>query len=242
MENSAKSYDSTKIIDDIIAQIRATEQKTGKKKKGEKMAKGKKTTTVLVDEDGHKIPVKYIDPIEVERHELVEEIIQHVKEAEILLMSLKQIFYYEISNYLDKVADNYGENWKGNASLMNFNKTMGVDLQINKVLAFDERLNVAKQKIDDCLNRWSVNAKAELKTLVMKAFNVDKKGNVDTKQILALRKFKFEDPTWCEAMEIIDQAVTTIGSKEYINFKVRDSSRDPWRRISLNFATMEVSK
>lgn len=207
------------------------------------MAKAKKNNNMmLIDEDGYQVPAKYIDPIELERHGLIEDIIAQVEEAEKGLQALKQNLYQEISKYLEKVAESYGENWKGNASLVNFDKTKAVDLQINKVIAFDERLNVAKTKIDDCLNRWASNAKAELKTLVMKAFNVDKKGNVDTKQILALRKFKFDDPVWCEAMDIIDTAITTIGSKEYISFKVRDTSRDEWRKIILNFASMEVEK
>jgi len=207
------------------------------------MAKAKKNNNMmLIDEDGNQIPVKYIDPVVLERHEIVEGIIAQVEEAEKALRALKKKLYQEVSNYLGKMAESYGENWKGNASLMNFNKTKAVDLQINKVIAFDERLNVAKSKIDDCLNRWASNAKAELKTLVMKAFNVDKKGNVDTKQILALRKFKFDDPVWCEAMDIIDTAITTIGSKEYINFKVRETARDEWRKVSLNFASMEVEK
>lgn len=202
----------------------------------------KKNSIVLTDEEGNKIPAKYIDAIELKRHGLVEGIIAQVIEAEAGLKELKKQLYHEVQKYLKTVASTYGENWKGNAQLLNFDKTKSVDLQINKVIAFDERLQIAKQKIDECLNKWATNARAELKTLVTKAFNVDKKGNVDTKQILELRKFKFDDPTWCEAMDIIDLAITTVGSKEYLNFRIRDNSRDEWRKIILNFASLEVEK
>jgi hypothetical protein len=194
---------------------------------------------MLVDEEGNKVPAKYIDPVVLERHELVEGVISKVREAEETLKKLKKELFEAVQNHLDKTADVYGENWKGNASLMNFGKTRQVDLKISKMISFDERLNIAKTKIDDCLNRWSNNAKHELKTLVLKAFNVDKKGNVDSKQILSLRQYKFDDPVWKEAMSIIDEALTTVGTREYMNFSERADSRSDWKKISLNFSALE---
>lgn len=199
----------------------------------------KKNGSYLVDDEGNQVPVKYIDGIVLTRHNIVESIIDRVLEAERQLKGLKADLFRDVQRYLDQTAESYGEDWKGNASLMNFSKTRQVEIKISKTIAFDERLNIAKAKIDDCLNRWSSNAKQELKTLVLKAFNVDKKGNVDSKQILSLRQYKFDDPVWKEAMSIIDEALTTVGTREYMNFSVREDPRDDWKKISLNFSALE---
>ena len=114
-------------------------------------------------------------------------------------------------------------------------------MSICRCIAFDERLNIAKAKIDDCLKRWSGTASDELKILVLRAFNVDKKGNVDVRQILGLKQFRFEDPVWKEAMQIIDESITTTNSKEYLVFSMRENPRGQFQSISLNFSNIDVT-
>jgi len=209
-----------------------------------KSKKGKRTepdVKALVDDEGVVCPVKYIDKKVLARHYTVEKIIERVEEAQHNLKSLKKQLFTEVKGYLDTMADEYGEDWKGNARLYNFDKTKEVEMSIYRAIRFDERLNVAKSKIDNCLKRWSNSATDELKVIVMRAFNVDKKGNVDVRQILGLKQFRFDDPVWREAMDIIDESITTTNSKEYLVFATRDNPRGQFKSISLNFSTLEVS-
>ncbi|MFA5646514.1 MAG: DUF3164 family protein [Candidatus Ratteibacteria bacterium] len=199
-----------------------------------------KKTTFLLDGDGHSVPVKYIDPIDLDRHMMVERVLGMVLFHQKVLRKLKRQVVDLVGEYLESVADQYSEKWRGNAALMNFPQTKMVDVKVQQRIAFDERLNIAKSKIDKCLEKWSKNAKHELRALVMRAFNVDKSGTVDTKQILDLRKLKFDDEEWNEAMKLIDDSLMTVGSKEYINFRVRDDARGKWETISLNFSAVEV--
>ena len=194
----------------------------------------------IQDENGQTYPVNVLDRDIVERHFIVEDIMQKVIEKEKELLELKAWAFETIESYLQTIAGKYKTNWQGNASLMNFPKTMQVTFKKNKLLAFDERLNIAKQKIDECLNRWSDNAQPELKILVTKAFDVDKEGNVDVTQILSLKQFKFKDKTWQEAMDIIDMALTVKKTKEYLNFAVRSDPKKEFRTVILNFASLEV--
>jgi len=196
----------------------------------------------LVDEEGLECPVKYIDKKVLARHNVVEKIIKKVEKAQNELKSLKQSLFKEVKGYLDMIADEYGEDWKGNARLMNFDKTKEVEMSICRNIMFDERLNIAKAKIDDCLKRWSGSATDELRMIVLRAFNVDKKGNVDVRQILGLKQFRFEDPVWQEAMAIIDESITTTYSKEYLVFSTRDNPRGQFKTISLNFSNIEVNQ
>ena len=194
----------------------------------------------LIDDEGVECPMKYIDKKVLARHNVVEKVIKKVEKAQKDLKSLKGELFNEVKGYLDLVASEYGEDWKGNAKLLNFDKTKEVEMSICRCIRFDERLNIAKSKIDDCLKRWSGNASDELKAIVMRAFNVDKKGNVDVRQILGLKQCKIDDPVWREAMAIIDDSITTTNSKEYLIFSTRDNPRGQFKTISLNFSNIEV--
>jgi hypothetical protein len=120
--------------------------------------------------------------------------------------------------------------------LTGFSGRKRIQIKINKVIEFDERLQLAKQKIDDCLERWSQGANDNLKAVVFDAFKVDRKGNVDTKRILGLRKLKINDRAWKEAMELITQAVTITGTRSYILFQVRENQDSEWDTLRLDLA------
>ena len=201
-----------------------------------------KKTSSLKDENGNEIPVKYLDPVVVERDKLVEEMIKKVEKKEAELKEFKKECFGKIEAYLNKTAAKYNEKWQGNASLMNFSKTKQVSLKINKILIFDERLNMAKAKIDEFLKSKTENADDDIKTLVLRAFAVDKKGNVDFKQIVSLKQFKFKNPLWEEAIAIIDEAMDVVGSREYIQFATRKDARKDWQSLILNFASIDTEE
>ena len=68
--------------------------------------------------------------------------------------------------------------------------------------------------IDECLNDWTEGARAELRTLVNNAFRVDQDGNIKTGEVLSLRRLKFDDTRWQQAMTAISDAVTVVGSTD----------------------------
>ena len=151
----------------------------------------------------------------------------------------KKMITEEVADYLQQVAANYSENWKGNATLRDFSDQYEVEVKIAKKLTFDEKLQVAKSKIDECIKRWSKGSGKKIKTLVNRAFKVDNKGDVDVKTVLSLKKLDFEDDLWNEAMEIISDSVKTQATKTYYNFRYRakDGSFKP---IILNFSSLEL--
>ena len=206
--------------------------------KKQKIADTKKITH-LVDDEGEEVNVKYIDKNILKRHFAVESIMERVMTAQQELKTLKSELFAEVKAYLDTVSESYGENWKGNARLYNFDKTKEVEIAVHRGIRFDERLSIAKTKIDDCLKRWSGTANEQLRMIVLRAFNVDKKGNVDVKQILQLKQFRFEDAVWQEAMKIIDDSITTYGTKEYLLFSMRDNPRADFKPITLNFSSLD---
>ena len=54
----------------------------------------------------------------------------------------------------EKRADKYDEEWEGNATIYNFSKDKQIDIKISKHITFNEKLQIAKKKIDACLATW----------------------------------------------------------------------------------------
>jgi len=171
---------------------------------------------------------------------VVNEGFKKMAEYTLLTKNFKKWVFELVDGYLSDVAGSYGEKWKGNATILNFSQDKRIIIDIQEYITFDERLKVAQTKIGNCMKRWSDGAQPELQTLVLEAFRVDKRGNVDTKLILGLKKYKFQDAEWIEAMNIIAEAVMTTGSKSYIRFASKNKATGGWINHPLNFTAIEV--
>ena len=64
----------------------------------------------------------------------------------------------------------------------NFSGNLRIELKVNKINEFDERIQLARQKIESCAERWSEGANENLQVVVANAFAVDKRGNFDNGQ------------------------------------------------------------
>ena len=182
----------------------------------------RKKVQVMVDENGYEVPLKHIDPDILERHEIVEKNHADILAIQQFIASRMEEVRNRTKGYLMKISEKFGEKWQGNAELYNFSQTKKTTIKIAKKLVFDEKLQIAKTKIDKCVKRWSKGSDDKIVVLINDAFKVDKKGNLDAKQILSLRNKKFNDQEWKEAMDLISEAVMVESTKEYINQYVRD--------------------
>lgn len=189
---------------------------------------------VLIDAEGYEVPVKYIDPVVLKRHDLVEDVFTDIEKLQEQIAKVKLAVTHKIKQYLELTAEDHGEKWQGNATLRNFDASKECEIKIAKRLELDERLQIAKSKIDDCIKKWSKGSGDKIKALVNRAFKVDSKGQVDTRQILGLRNLKFDDPEWNEAMDLISDSVTISSIKEFFYFK-KKNDQGAYITIPLNF-------
>ena len=193
--------------------------------------------TFWLDAEGDPVPLKFIPQQDQDKDALIESLNKSALLHHQSLVEFKATALDMIDAYLQSVADSYHENWKGNATIYNFTGDKAIEIKISNKLAFDERLNIAKQKIDAYLISLVKNAGKEIVALITKAFKVDAKGNVDVKQIISLKQHKFDHPLWIEAMAIIDEALRVEGTRRYIVFKQKDAS-GAWISITLNFSAI----
>jgi Protein of unknown function (DUF3164) len=194
-----------------------------------------KKQEVLIDKDGRKIPVEYIDPNIIDRHKLVEDLYQESLKMRLMIKNFKQRTRELVKKYLITIAEQHGEKWKGNTAILDFSGNIKIDIGVSEVLEFDEKLQIAKQKIDKCINEWSGGSSKEIVVLIQDAFKVDKKGKLDTSKILGLRRHKFDGSLWKDAMELIADSITVSNTKKYINFYKR-INEDEWQLIQLNWS------
>jgi hypothetical protein len=199
--------------------------------------KGRKT--FWVDAEGMEVPQKYIPEFDQKRDMVVEDVFEHITTLYAQMREVKEHVTREIAKYLFQVADQFGENWQGGATIKNFAADKEVTVKKSKKLAFDERLQIAKSKIDSYIGSLLKGQAKDLQALVNNAFRIDGKGHVDVKQILRLRKLQIDNKQWQEAVKLIDESLTVEGIKTYYVFKIKNSEDDSWESIVLNFNTIK---
>lgn len=187
------------------------------------------------------IPVKLLKPIDLARDTLVGEIVTKAIELNKLMKEFKENSFGDISAFVDLSANEYGVKLggkKGNVTLYSFDGRYLIQRAMADRIAFDERLQAAKELIDQCLADWTEGARPELQILINRAFSTDKSGAVSTGAVLALRRYEIDDQRWHRAMEAIGESLQVIATSSYIRIYERIGDTDQYMPIALNMATV----
>lgn len=185
---------------------------------------------------GHFVPVSQIRPIDLLRDEAVQELIEEALELQLKTASFKAKAMNKISDFVDLSASEYGVKFggaKGNVTLTSFDGKYKLVRAIGEKRVFDERIQAAKAKIDECITRWKDTACDEAKAILEHSFKVNKQGYIDVNQVLSLRHLGFDDPDWINAMDAIADSIQVTGTKSYLRlYKRNDQGR--YVQISLD--------
>ena len=187
------------------------------------------------------IPVKMLKPIDLVRDTLVGEIVTKAIELNKLMKEFKESSFGDIGAFVDLSANEYGVKLggkKGNVMLYSFDGRYLIQRAMADRIAFDERLQAAKELIDQCLADWTEGARPELQILINRAFSTDKSGAVSTGAVLALRRYEIDDQRWHRAMEAIGESLQVIATSSYIRIYERIGDTDQYMPIALNMATV----
>ncbi|WP_368565528.1 DUF3164 family protein [Pseudoxanthomonas sp. UTMC 1351] len=191
------------------------------------------------DNQGRLVAASQIRPIDLQRDELVQELVAKARDLSTQIGKFKTESFNDIAAFVSLSAEAYGVKLggtKGNISLLSFDGRYKVQRAIAEAIVFDERLQAAKSLIDECLREWTEGARTEVRTLVQDAFRVDKAGNIRTAQVLGLRRLDITDERWLRAMQAIGDAVQVVGSKSYVRIYERDEESGQYHAIPLDVA------
>lgn len=193
--------------------------------------------------DGSLVPESKVTDLDKARDRCVRELIKAAEAMSDQLAQFKALAMSEVQQFVDLSAAQYnvtirGAAGKGNVTLTTFDGRLKVERQIAERIAFDERLQVAKAGIDECVRRWGKGSNDNIKALVNHAFKVDKTGNVSVSGVLSLRQVKIDDPAWLKAMEALSDSIKAVASVSYVRFYKRNDETGRYMPISLNAAAV----
>lgn len=192
---------------------------------------------VWIDGAGLEVPEKYIKPEDKARDKLVSSLLVRARKLSRLIAREKEIMSTQIARHLTAIAAEKGTTWEGGTTLWNFSMDECVTVKVAKRWVFDEKLDLAKRKIDECIHAWAPGSNDKLVQLIMGAFEVDSKGKVDPFKIIGLRQYNFDDPPWIEAMELIAEAQKVQRTKTYYYF-MEAGEDGALKRVLLDFAVL----
>ena len=193
------------------------------------------------DAKGCLVPEALIKPIDRTRDELVQELGRQARIVSAGLCEFKARVFADINAFVDLSAEQYGVKLggkKGNLTLFSFDGAFKVQVAIAEHMVFDERLQAAKQLIDECIQTWTEGSSDEIKALINDAFQVNKEGKINTARVLGLKRLNINDEKWLRAMQAIADSVQVAGSKPYIRIYERVGDTDQYQPISLDVAAV----
>jgi len=194
----------------------------------------------MKDAMGRLVPEEMVREIDKLRDQTVRRIVAVALATAEAVKQFKMTADADIAAFTSISAEDYGTNLggvKGNITLRSYDGKYKVCRDIAESLVFDERLQVAKALIDECINSWAEGSDAKIRTLILDSFQVDKQGRVNTKRILSLRKLNIDDPTWKRAMDAIGESVQVAGSRAFIRIYERQED-DSYKLINVDLASL----
>jgi len=206
--------------------------------------KQKKTVSTepefMTDSQGRQVPTTMVKEIDKQRDLTVRRIALKAVRMKRILTAFKEHIRDDIYSFVELSAGQYGVKWggkKGNIALTTYDGQYKLLVQMNDNISFDERLQVAKELIGKCLEKWSDGARPEIRVLVNDAFQVDKTGRISTTRVLGLRRLNIQDKDWQKAMTAITESVQITGTKQYLRIYERDAKGE-YQMIPLDVAAL----
>jgi hypothetical protein len=195
----------------------------------------------MADGQGRLVHIDKVQEIDKTRDCLVRHLVSNALDLQKKLADFKAMAMSEVQAFVDLSAMEYDTRVggkKGNMTLYTYDMEYKVQLQIAEHLVFDERLQVAKGMIDECLNNWTKGSRSEIKTIINDAFSVDQEGKINTRRILTLRRLDISDDLWVKAMQAISDSLQVAGSKSYLRIYKRVGDDGQWQHVTLDMAAL----
>ncbi len=198
-----------------------------------------------LDAKGTPVPEKYVPIMDKKRDAMVESVFKKVEKLSDQMAKCKVEVVKALDKYLDELAkDNrIKEGWKGNILLANFAGDQVIERNSSDLIAFDEKLQMVKTQVDKWISERMKDADSDLAKVISQAFNVDKRGRVNTAMLLKLLHLDIEDPMWKKAMTLLKESIIVKSTKTALIFrrKVLTDSGETWQNIILNFNDIAVT-
>lgn len=193
----------------------------------------------MMDMQGRLVPVDMVADLDKTRDALVLEIVGDAIKTRESLLAFKKKAMDDTKAFVALSGEQYGKKLggdKGNVTLHSFDGRYRIERAMSDYIVFDERLQVAKELIDECIREWTDGSRSEIKALVEHAFKTNSEGKVSTSRVLGLRRPNIDHPQWNEAMKAINDSMQVLETKAYLRVYERDEETKGYKPIALSLA------
>lgn len=191
------------------------------------------------DARGALVPEELIKPADKLEHETVRRIMGFGIALSEQISRFKAHTFEDLGAFDALLAQDYGLTKggpKGNRTYTSYDGLMRVSIRVADLIDFGPGLQTAKALIDECLNEWAADSRAEIRAIVTRAFNTDKEGQINRSEVFMLLRLDIADPRWQEAMRAIREAIRTVGSKTYVRLETREAPDASWSAVTIDLA------
>jgi hypothetical protein len=193
----------------------------------------------MADAKGALLPLELVKPEHKLEDEQVRKIMRHAVDLSAQIDRFRGHTFTDLGELDALLEQHYGVKrggTKGNRSYETIDGCMKVQVQVADYVDFGPQLQIAKMLVDECLNEWAAEARAEIRAIVTRAFNTDKAGQINRSEIFMLLRLDIEDARWRRAMDAIRDAMRVTGSKTYVRFYRRTRATDGWQAVTIDMA------
>ncbi len=188
---------------------------------------------------GAMIPLQVITPGQKLQDQTARRLIARAKAISRQVQAFRMTMLSDIDAFIDLQREHYGAKRggaKGNVTLMSFDQLFKVERAVGEFIDFGPELETAKVLVGECLQDWTEGANAQLRAVVDRAFQVDKKGQIRRTQLLELLTLKMADERWDRAMQALKDSMRPDGTKRYVRCHFRAEPDAAWNHIVIDVA------
>ena len=191
------------------------------------------------DAKSNLVPLENVKPQHKLEDETVRKVIGFAAELSGQIARFRNHTFADLLSLTALLAQEYNSTKggkKGNTTFQTIDGCQKVCIQVADFIDFGPELQTAKGLIDECLIEWASDSRSEIRTIVTRAFNTDKEGQINKSEILMLLRLDIEDDRWQRAMAALKDSMRVTGSKSYLRFYRRDHPDADWEAITIDLA------
>lgn len=193
----------------------------------------------LQDAQGRLVPVANVRPHELQRDQLVRDLVGRVQGAQAALAVLKRDLLSDIAAHIQLVAEEYGAKVSGkagNLTLVSYDGTLKIERDIAERLQIGEQIAAAEALIRQIVDEI---ADPTARAIVDRTFRRNRKtGELSPARLIDLVSVEIDDERWRRAVQAIRDSLQTAGSVTYFRAYRRDAPDQPWQQIPLDFSAI----
>ncbi|WP_121064692.1 DUF3164 family protein [Chachezhania antarctica] len=193
----------------------------------------------MADAKGRLTARELIKPQHLLQDELVRKVFGFAIALAEQLSRFKGHAYEDLGDFDAMLAQEYGltkGGAKGNRTYTSFDGLMKIEVRVQDRIEFGPEMQIAKGLFDECLNEWSADTRAEMRSIVTNAFDTDKEGKINRTNMFLLLRTESEDARWQKGQDAIRDAIHIIGSQSYLRFQFRDAQDAAWQSLTIDLA------